>query len=438
MGSPYVNDMQAILAALEPAGDEQQALPDEEGATQYVYRTQQGGWLISPTPLEGDEDDEPPPGRQSAPPLQTPPPRHVPSHVIFALLLLAFLLLDSLDTTLTSLMTPTATITILPQVNTITLKSSTALGKLLSPITLSQSLTVPATGKGHQDARAASGTLTFYNGQFQSVFIAADTVLTAPDGIQVLTDSSATMPAGNPPAYGQVTIAAHASSPGASGNIAAYAISQPCCAASVLVKNLAPFTGGQDERNFQVVTQEDISMAATTLKANVSASTSAALEGQRMPGQALQPTPCTPTITTNHRPGDEATNVTVSVSQTCSAVFYNSQELTTQAIARLTSQARHTLAAGYSRYGTLRLTVTQARATQHTVILSYIAQATYVYQINQTRIQALVSGKPRLEALQLLSHMAGIKKVTISGISDNQELPTDLTRIHVLTVVFAQ
>ena len=61
----------------------------------------------------------------------------------------------------------------------------------------------------------------------------------------------------NPPSYGHVAVAAHAVNPGARGNIPAYDINLACCASSVLAKNTEAFTGGQDERDFPTVRQED-------------------------------------------------------------------------------------------------------------------------------------------------------------------------------------
>ena len=44
--------------------------------------------------------------------------------------------------------------------------------------------------------------------------------------MQVITDQTATIPAGNPPMYGQVTVSAHTLNPGGRGNIPAYDIDQ--------------------------------------------------------------------------------------------------------------------------------------------------------------------------------------------------------------------
>jgi hypothetical protein len=158
-----------------------------------------------------------------------------------------------------------ATVTIIAKSQQISLNGTLYLGRLFHPITLSQSQTVTTIGKGHQDAKQAHGTITFYNGQFAGVTIAAGTLLTGASGIQVITDQDAFLPAGNPPTYGQASVAAHALVSGTRGNIPAYDINQACCAISVLAKNTQPWTGGQDERDFHTVAKSDIGRAASPL-----------------------------------------------------------------------------------------------------------------------------------------------------------------------------
>ena len=78
------------------------------------------------------------------------------------------------------------------------------------------------TGHGHQDARAATGTVTFYNGLFTQQFVASGTVYTGQDGVAIVTTQDATIPPGSPgTGYGTVTIAAQAVTAGTSGNIQA-------------------------------------------------------------------------------------------------------------------------------------------------------------------------------------------------------------------------
>jgi hypothetical protein len=198
--------------------------------------------------------------------------------------------------------------------------------RYLAPLTLTESLSVKTTGKGHQDARPASGTLTFYNGEFMPETIAAGAVFTGTDGIQVATDRSVTIPAANPPYFGRASVTAHAVTVGATGNIREGDINNVCCFLPVKVKNVAPFTGGADERDYRAVAKVDVDALAFELKQTLSKQIAAAFVLR--PGEALQPTHCVFSVSSTRRIGEKADTVTVTVAHTCQGVAYNQQELT--------------------------------------------------------------------------------------------------------------
>jgi hypothetical protein len=336
---------------------------------------------------------------------------------------------------------PIATVTVIPTVQTFTLKSTIQLGRMVHPITLSQSQTVATTGKGHQDATRATGTITFYNGQFTSQTIQAGTILTGADDVQIITDQDATIPAANPPVFGQVTISAHAVQAGSRGNIPAYDINAACCLASVLAKNPEHFSGGQYERNYQTVAKTDIAHTATPLKTTLAQSLQGALQGQLRAGEELLPLPCTPALASDHQPGDEAATVTVTVSETCSAAAYNGQELHGQATHLVTSQALRKLGAGYSLRGDIQVTLTsiEPNREQKRVVVSLHAHATFVHTFTaqeQVHIKRLIHGKTNQQAVQLLATVPGIETASIisSGFGDETRLPTDPRNIHVVVL----
>ncbi len=108
------------------------------------------------------------------------------------------------------LLTASATITLIPvqipisassTLSVVTSETGIALalgqvpGRLLSTLTVSGERSVPTTGMGHEDAQAAHGTLTFYNAALYAQTIPAGTVLIGRDGVQVVTDTDAVIPA---------------------------------------------------------------------------------------------------------------------------------------------------------------------------------------------------------------------------------------------------
>lgn len=333
---------------------------------------------------------------------------------------------------------PTVTVTMLAKSQTVSLTGTLQLGRLLNPITVSQSTMAVTTGKGHQDSRQAAGLITFYNGQFQSVAVPARTIITAADGVQIATDQGALLPAGNPPAYGQTTVSAHAIIPGIKGNIAAYAISVACCAPSVLAKNTQSFTGGQDERDFHTVTQSDIDQAATPLNTTLAQSVQGALHGQVKNSEALQTLPCTPTVQSDHQAGQEAREVKVTVAETCSAVAYNNDALQAQATALLTTRATQQVGAGYTLVGAIHVTLCQATVSHTTPTLVFSCQGVWMYggtNAQQQLIKNLIAGKTKQQALDALVHLPGIQQARIGDVDDNAKLPRNPGLIHLIILV---
>jgi hypothetical protein len=106
-------------------------------------------------------------------------------------------------------------------------------GRLLSALTMSQQKTVPTTGLGHQNVTQATGYVTFYNAATYPQEIPAGTLLIGADGVQVVTDQTAFIPAGNLLTNGHTTVTAHALLAGSAGNIQGGDIYGPCCRVNV-------------------------------------------------------------------------------------------------------------------------------------------------------------------------------------------------------------
>src|SRR5260370_26666334 len=198
-------------------------------------------------------------------------------------------------------------------------------GRLLPSLTLTQTKTAPATGKRHEDAQAARGAITFYNGLFTAQTVAAGTRLVGSDGVQVVSDQVAVIPAARattPPTYGRVTVSAQATQTGPQGNISVRDINEACCLPSVLAQNTVAFQGGHNERDYTVVTRADRDNAVSSLTATLGQSEQAALAAQLAPGEALAPPACKPHETPHHHPGADAADVPVPVPIRCTPVAY--------------------------------------------------------------------------------------------------------------------
>ncbi len=440
MQSQYAKRVSVILAEKEKGrGDDKtttgQQAEIEEKEVIHVYPLEGGGLVFTTTPII-DEPEAPVVDSTEPETDQRPIPRKDPPYFLyFLLILLLFLGLDSANTALIALFTPTVHVTIIPQTKTVsttaTLPLASIHARVLPGLTLIQSQNAPATGHGHQDAKAASGIVTFYNGLSTSQVVAIGTVLTGQDGISIATDQAVTIPPANPPSLGEISVTAHAVHAGTSGNIQTGDVNTTL-ATGLFAKNTAPFSGGQDERNFTFVKSSDIEHAIDALIPKLLQSEQAALTSQLQPQEQLVSPTCKPTITSNHQPGDEARAVQVTVSESCNAIAYNKGAAQTQASRLLNTLAAKKLGTGYRLFGSVQVAVTQA---SHTPALVLSLSGIWVYAINEQAIKNLVAGKPRLEAIRLLSVMPGVEHVTIAGIEDNKPLPDDVSHIHLLILV---
>ncbi len=322
--------------------------------------------------------------------------------------------------------------------------------RLLEVISPTQRQTAPATGTGHAPARVGEGAVTFYNAAPYSQTVAAGTLLTGADGVEIFTDAPAVIPAGNPPIEGEVTVPAHATIIGPQGNIAPLDLNGLCCMAGVSVKNTTAFHDGQDAYDYPMVTQADINQAAGPLLAALTPATQDNLQAAVHPNERLAgPVACQPTVTPDHLVGSDASQVTVSVSVTCHAQVYDHKAVVRLVTTVLRQQATMTLGIGYALRGTISTTITQAGIAPHakpgTLTLLVTGESVWVYQMStaeQARLTKLIVGLSRQAAVQVLQqqeagHLAGIH-IQITGLwARDTTLPTDPARIHLLVTMGA-
>lgn len=445
--SRYARHREEVLAGVcQEEGGLGMPSPQGTGAPSllHVYPVRgRRGFFVTDTPLDEEEEEEDtwPEGGEDSPPVvesvapepETRPQRkrHPPVLVYYVLMLMVSIVFDNVSMQLGVMLEPTAMITIVTRAQAITAQG-TIPGRLLGPVTLSQSASTLATGTKHQEATRASGTLTLYNGSDVSHTLPTGTVLAGQDGVQVMTTQAATIPAAVPPQFGEASVSAQAVNAGVAGNIPAFDVAL-ALSSDLTVKNLAPFRGGQDARDYRVVRQADIDTGAATLTGNVSASMTAALQGQRHAGEALVPAPCTPSVAVDHTVGEEALQIHVTVSMSCTAVAYDTQALLTQAAKVVTTQSLKTIGQGYRLRSPVQAQVTRA-PTRAPIIVSFSATGTWLPLLDILHIQRLVAGKPRAVALRLLEVLPGVSHVTLSGLAGDELLPKETDHLHVLIV----
>ncbi len=357
--------------------------------------------------------------------------------------------------------TLTATVTLVPETKTLSITLTvTALStgtpdparkqvaaRLLSVSSPTQSQSVPTTGTGHAPARMGEGTVTFYNAAPYNQTVAAGTVLTGADGVEIVTDAPAAIPASNPPIEGEATVPAHAPAIGPKGNIAPLDLNGLCCMAGISVKNTMAFHDGQYAYDFPMVTQADIDQAAEPLLAALTAATQERLQGEMYQSERLAgPVQCQPVVTPDHPVGSNASQVTVSVQVTCHAQAYDYGAVVRLVTGALMQQAMTTLGSGYALRGTTSTTITPAGAPPHakpgTLTLLVTGQGVWVYQVRaaeQAHLTKLIAGLSRQQAMHVLQqqepgHLAAVH-IQISGLwTDGYRLPADPARIQLVVV----
>jgi hypothetical protein len=413
--------------------NEQGRQPEISDPTSTPEQEQTALVPTEPEVIEGEVVELEPQVRpeEDTPPKQKPYWLLIPFAIVLCLLLLA-------GSLLVPLFIPMATVTILPVERSITTTAAIQVqGRRLPALTLSQSQTVPATGKRHQDAREAHGTITFYNGLFTSQIIAAGTVLTGNDGVQVVTDQRAIIPTANPPYIGQVMVHAHAQNEGMGGNIPAGDINQVCCVTGVKAVNTRPFNGGAAARDYLVVTPSDLTSAEAAIKPTLLKSERAAFNAQAITGENLTSPLCSQKVLADHRIGEEAREVTVTVSDTCSSIAYAAYDVDQDATQIETVEAVKRLGTGYSLRGDIQVTIRHATITNQArgiATLAVTLDAIYVYQLSpgeKQHLVRLVAGKPKQQAISLLLTQPGIQGVQITVKGGNQMLPQDPGRITI-------
>jgi len=410
------NDPPTLPIDTLPASEQPEKAPEQE-----------------PEAADADAGEEQPPlvTEQESPPV---PGRKRNGFVLAALVAAVISLTLVAMLVLAPLWQPTATVTILPSGNTVATTASVQVaGRALSSVMLTQARIVRATGTGHQDAQAASGAVTFYNGYTEVQAIPAGTLLQAASGVQVVTGQAASVPAAVPPMQGQATVTAYAIQAGTTGNIKAYDIYGACCRAYILVQNTAAFTGGREARTFRTVTQSALDSAVHPLKAAITQSANAAFQAQLQPGEALAPPDCVITSASDHQAQEEGMQARVTVTAACNAEAYPVQAVQAQAAQGLTIAASQQLGSGYVLTGDPHVTVTGASANGGMLRLTLRAQGTMAYQFGQEQLQAIrsrIAGMDKTQAAAWLARQKGVKAVSIAVSGIGATLPQDTSAIR--------
>lgn len=403
------------------------------------------------TPLTS-ANEPPDTSRRGYPPVFTPGRTRIPWLIaVLFLLLLVLVGYFVYQPIMALIFVPSATVTITPSSKelkntyTITAVKGTpdpakrqVQARSLYAASSYQSKTVKAGGVGHIPATVAIGTLTFYNSSSADQTVPAGTVFTDSNGVQVVNDVDAVIPAGNPPTAAQVTVSAHAVIGGENGNISAFDFNNdPCCATGVFVLNTAAFSGGQNAQIFTYVQQADIDEAVSALDAPVMANVQTVLQKQiHTSEQLVSPAQCVANVNSDHSAGEHASNVTVNTMVVCTGEVYDQQGVQLIAQEMLKTDPTEYPGNGYVLVGAIVTTVTKATADAKGVISLLVnVEGVWVYQFGDAQKQEfakLIAGKNQKEAQSLLMQQPGVDRTTIQFFGgDGNTLPKNQSQISI-------
>src|SRR6266702_5537600 len=167
MSSNLEDEIRAIVVGMDNQENEEQQPPADDIQDIYVV-------IVGETDTEAEYQSNSIESEPVTPPVSA---KQTFDYVTLGIVLICCIpLLASILFQVYLLQNPAiATVTIIPKSQQVSLNGTLQLGRVLQPITISQSATTHTTGHGHQDARNATGTVTFYNGLFTQQFIASGT-----------------------------------------------------------------------------------------------------------------------------------------------------------------------------------------------------------------------------------------------------------------------
>jgi len=478
MNNQLPNNIDDILASIYPQDEgtplqrQDENLPRRTINVYIDVEEEEDSQALPPT-VEGTLDTDrnstvPLPDEQTAPPSPAPTtelhkaapsvqPKRRPSMrprlivlIVALVAVLATLIGLNISFALLPLFVPSATVTLVTTSQHLTTTDTLELvtsgianptkhqipGRVLPAITMSQQKRVSTTGTGHQDATAAHGILTFYNSATYPQTVPAGTLVTGTDGMQVVTDTDATIPAASFPTFGQRSIMAHAVLVGPQGNIRAGDVYGACCRVNVSAVNSA-FTGGQNARTYQTVAPQDIQGVVNSVTTSLAQSVQAALHTQVQATETLvTPLECTQHMTPDHRVGEEATIVMVTIDETCTGSVYDTQAFTTMTTQEATQDATKRLGTVYTPTD-IQTSITQAtRAAHGTVALQVKSSSVWAYQYGpeqEQRIKTMIAGMSRDKARAIVLHLVGVQSASVT-LTQGTTIPTDTAQIHLLFV----
>jgi hypothetical protein len=281
--------------------------------------------------------------------------------------------------------------------------------------TMTQSATVKATGRGHQNATNATGILTFSD--LSAPIPVGGYSISGASGVVVHFWIGVSLPTNV-----HLNVEAQADNAGASGNIPAYDINGPYTTRNVsfYVQNPEPFTGGKDASDYTYVQASDISVQSALSISQLTTKTQDAINKQiQAQEQLIGNSQVTSKVSSNHQANDKASDVTVTVTVTARGEVYKPSDAQSLAMNTLKSDAVTKLGSGYIVAGTTIAAppTIQSTGNDGTITMTVKTEGIWVYHFSDAQLNNMarsIAGKTQDDALTILSKEQGVNKASIA------------------------
>jgi hypothetical protein len=301
--------------------------------------------------------------------------------------------------------------------------------------TKTQSITVPATNLVLIPGKSATGTLTLHNTQHpcNAAVIPTGAIFTDSHGISVATDHVAILGASC-----TATVPAHAVKRGPTGDIGAHDMKQTYHT-TIMVDNPAAFVGGQYDQSYTTVQQSDIDHGASSLAVRLRQETLNSLSMHLLTNEQFVSSPlCKSRVTSDHRINDAATNLNVTVTETCTAEVFNTQEIISRSEQMLNERAQALFGPNYALTGDTKAEITHvATDVKQGTLITVVASGLWTYQFSSARadqLARLITGKDKQDAQSILSDQKGVQSASINISNNDNTMPYNASSINIAYV----
>ena len=281
--------------------------------------------------------------------------------------------------------------------------------------TMTQSVTVKATGQGHQDVTRAKGQLKIT--PIQGTVSIGLNYLPSRSGVQIDFYVAS-------PITSETTVDAFAEIAGTSGNIPAYDVDSQFASndgsSIIYAQNPEPFTGGLDATDYTYVQANDIGAPSGLLINQLTTKTQDAVNKQiQAQDQLIGNIQVTSKTSTDHQANDKASNVTITVTVTAKGEVYKPSDAQSLAMNTLKSDAVTRPGSGYTLVGTTIAAppTIQSIGNDGTTSMTVKTEGIWVYHFSDAQLSSMaqtIAGKTQNDALAILSKEPGVSKASVA------------------------